>query len=55
MRSSPPVWQSFDEKMRSDPLISRYSIWEVPTLTSHGGAVPPLVMVMVSSGFSSGP
>src|SRR5213595_957007 len=49
-RSSPFAWQSFEEKIRSSPLITRNSIWDVPTLTWHG-ADPPLVIFMLSNGF----
>ena len=53
-RSSLDAWQSFDEKMRSEPLVTRNSICEVPMLTSQG-TVPPLVTFKVSMGFSPAP
>lgn len=49
-RSSPPSWQSREEKTRSFPLKIWNSIWLVPTLTEHA-ALDELVTLRVSSGF----
>ena len=48
-KSAAPSWQSFEEKIRSLPLITRKSIWLVPTLTSQA-TVPPLLTVSVNTG-----
>ena len=50
-RSVASAWQSVEEKIRSEPLVIRNSICEVPMLTSHGTLLP-LVTLSVSSGFS---
>ena len=50
-RSVASAWQSVDEKIRSEPLVTRNSICEVPILTSHGTLLP-FVTLSVSSGFS---
>ena len=50
-RSVASAWQSLEEKIRSEPLVTRNSICDVPMLTSHGTLLP-FVTFSVSTGFS---